>query len=559
MANKTYIDNVTPIDAASMNDINNHVYSSTPISPATTVHPASTIANTPAGNIASTNVQAALNELDTEKALLAGSPTQTFQVAPATTGTMAPQFQQFTASSGSSNIGFIQSGTGAVPMTLQAVDREWVSATQYGAVGDGTTDDTTAIQNAENTGKMVYFPKPPAFYNTTAPINMGYHPVWFGDNGVTTIIRRTNGAGSVLDFLGSNEGGSIQNLRIGGIGSTGITVAGGGYTNYLSTLKLQNVNFEADLLVCINADLIHNHFADCTFGYYQQTSVNANLQHIVSSYSGTNYTNINLLENCKFFNGGTTKDAVSFTAGVLLSFKNCSWENNGRDLLTNNMSNVTLDNCYTERGKHATSQFDFTTSRTRAVVRGGQFNGGGMPTGASMFRASNDCPLLVEDADISVTAAAFCYQNATTTLHSLPVSSVHHFKDIRIQGNASDPLLYLDNLLEGVPQTWTPTDQSGATLTFTLLNCHYVKIGNMCIVTGRITYPITADTSQARIGLPFSGYQFSGSLCSSYATGIYIFGSTNLLLFYPDGQASNITNANLSGKELDISVSFIIQ
>ena len=36
------------------------------------------ITNTPAGNIAATNVQAALNELDAEKALLAGSSTQDF-------------------------------------------------------------------------------------------------------------------------------------------------------------------------------------------------------------------------------------------------------------------------------------------------------------------------------------------------------------------------------------------------------------------------------------------------------------------------------------------------
>ena len=41
---------------------------------------ASQIANTPAGNIVATNVQSALNELDTEKALLAGSAAQDFAV-----------------------------------------------------------------------------------------------------------------------------------------------------------------------------------------------------------------------------------------------------------------------------------------------------------------------------------------------------------------------------------------------------------------------------------------------------------------------------------------------
>ena len=53
------------------------------------------------------------------------------------------------ASSGSSLVGFIQAGTGAVSRTEQAELREWVKITQYGAVGDGT-DQTAAIQLAVN-------------------------------------------------------------------------------------------------------------------------------------------------------------------------------------------------------------------------------------------------------------------------------------------------------------------------------------------------------------------------------------------------------------------------
>ena len=55
---------------------------------------ASLVAFTPTGNIAATTVQGALVELDVEKALLAGLSTQTFQVAPATSGTMAIQANQ---------------------------------------------------------------------------------------------------------------------------------------------------------------------------------------------------------------------------------------------------------------------------------------------------------------------------------------------------------------------------------------------------------------------------------------------------------------------------------
>lgn len=52
-------------------------------------------------------------------------------------------------------LNFLQAGTGAVSRTLQDKARETVTAEDFGAVGNGTTDDTAAIQAALNTGKRV--------------------------------------------------------------------------------------------------------------------------------------------------------------------------------------------------------------------------------------------------------------------------------------------------------------------------------------------------------------------------------------------------------------------
>jgi hypothetical protein len=63
-------------------------------------------------------------------------------------GTAVAKTSELAASSGASLIGFAQSGIGASSRTVQAKLRDIVSATDFGVVGNGSTDDTTAIQAA---------------------------------------------------------------------------------------------------------------------------------------------------------------------------------------------------------------------------------------------------------------------------------------------------------------------------------------------------------------------------------------------------------------------------
>jgi hypothetical protein len=69
--------------------------------------------------------------------------------------------------------------------------------------------------------------------------------------------------------------------------------------------------------------------------------------------------------------------------------------------------------------------------------------------------------------------------------------------------------------------TWTPTDASGAGLSFTATsnNCFYTKIGNQVTCVFSLTYPSTASAAAATIGgLPFTSKNTSASVAGGFTT-----------------------------------------
>jgi len=74
-------------------------------------------------------------------------------------GTATGTTTLLSASSGAGLIGSIFSATGAINMTVQAaIDSCWISIKRFGGTGNGSTDDTTAMQAAHNTGHPIFYP-----------------------------------------------------------------------------------------------------------------------------------------------------------------------------------------------------------------------------------------------------------------------------------------------------------------------------------------------------------------------------------------------------------------
>lgn len=107
----------------------------------------------------------------------------------------------------------------------------------------------------------------------------------------------------------------------------------------------------------------------------------------------------------------------------------------------------------------------------------------------------------------------------------------------------------LDWYEEGV---WTPADGSGAGLTFSSAAGNYTRVGNIVTAAFEVTYPATADGSNARVTLPFTavaGVNNTGFYVTLTNAGFEFTGITvsNTIQFY-DNSLNVKSNANFSGK-----------
>ncbi len=103
-------------------------------------------------------------------------------------------------------------------------------------------------------------------------------------------------------------------------------------------------------------------------------------------------------------------------------------------------------------------------------------------------------------------------------------------------------------------RSWTPTDLSGASLTFTSVNCKYIRDVESVTVYGEFTYPTTANGSGATIGgLPVAAsatLPIPGTLMQTNATNAQKIklSAGNAYFFLTDSVDAAQTNAACSAK-----------
>jgi polygalacturonase len=280
------------------------------------------------------------------------------------------------ASGGSAKVGFLQAGTGAVPTTVQAKLRESVSVKDFGAVGDGVTNDTAAIVLAIAASSSVYFP--PGTYKITSSITVPSNMKIFG-TGAASILKLqadlitcfTTGTSTAKSNITISDllidgGGQTSNINTGFKGNSGIY--GTNVTNFhidnviirkmgiINAAAPQTDNTFSGMGILIEArsgDIGNIRITRCTVSNIAGGGIAAGDGINISGYNtgvGTSYVD-SVVENCWVSTCGRHCYTVAGGSGETIpsgvKFINCYGEKTALDALDIEEGlDVLIDGCY---------------------------------------------------------------------------------------------------------------------------------------------------------------------------------------------------------------------
>ena len=351
------------------------------------------------------------------------------------------------APSGSSLVGFIQSGGTAVATTVQAKLRQTVSVTDYGAVGDGTTDDTVAIQNAVNavgaSGRVNF---PSGTYLLSSTIQCLANQQLIGNGVNNTIIRRFANYGDTFNFVNAGSA-NIKGMWFyhGTLPSVGFTTL----TNLATTgahIRFQNVQgaliedcwfwrmpyqivLEQGSLVKINRCNIQG----CWNDFYPAAQ-----EGIIGIYVGsTAYIQLVDITNCYFGGSNSGAQSVNFvisdngTQTVNFTSTNAG---NQYAIRVDGCEGLIIDNCY--MGGNTQSNILMTAIRILSQVRisNNFFDSAGLDKPMINFESppNQNYPVMVNISDNNFNGELMSYQSIGS---NNPYGSQPTIANFQITGN----------------------------------------------------------------------------------------------------------------------------
>lgn len=164
---------------------------------------------------------------------------------------------------------FTQSGADATPRLVEDRLRDVVSVKDFGATGDGTTDDRSAFQAALNTGKSVYIPQ--GTYAIGSAISLTADGQCLYGDGNLSVIKTT--ATTARIDINNKDGTAIKNLKIDAFAANtnpGIYAYGGSSGVDIENVYFYGGNQRVYLGVCDHIRVIGCTFDSTGYGIIQE-------------------------------------------------------------------------------------------------------------------------------------------------------------------------------------------------------------------------------------------------------------------------------------------------
>ena len=213
-------------------------------------------------------------------------------------------------------LSFTQAGAGATARTIDSKLKDVVSVKDFGAVGDGVTDDTAAVQaainQAQSSSKSLFFPAGTYAITSALTSSSTGQLVLFGEGRFRTLIRWQAPSPGTMWTAGV-WGLDLRDICISGNPAVNTFWRAGDYgintTGVISTTNARITAFEQ--LIVWNG------------GYYH-TFVNTNFDRADYVFYGGAVYNLQFSQ-CRFFR---INNGVRYTGGVgPISFSQCAIEN----------------------------------------------------------------------------------------------------------------------------------------------------------------------------------------------------------------------------------------
>ena len=171
----------------------------------------------------------------------------------------------------------IQTSNGLLVLPEALSTLNYVTPEQYGAIGNGTTDDATAIQNAINSGKTVLFGTKNYLVNTTLTLPANSKILGLGKSSIMSTTTNI----PIINILGNNI--TIESLSFFG-NSTGTSQVGVDFVGNGAFSLVRHAN----------------NITNCFFSNFGGSGVRAT--NIIGSSSGSNHEGVFIMSNSMFSN-----------------------------------------------------------------------------------------------------------------------------------------------------------------------------------------------------------------------------------------------------------------